>query len=54
MHELRGKLVIGSTLGPFLSIFIHPNAVTQPLSLHTIKGEGGTLDRERSNQIDNA
>jgi hypothetical protein len=53
-HELRGKLAIGSTLGPFLSIFVHPNTVTRPLPLHTINGEGGTLDRERSNRIDNA
>jgi hypothetical protein len=26
-HEQRGKLAIGSTLGPFLSIFIHPDTV---------------------------
>jgi hypothetical protein len=47
MHRLRGKLGIGSTLGPFLSIFVHPNIVTRPLPLHTIKGEGGTLDKTR-------
>jgi hypothetical protein len=46
MHELRGKLGLGSTLGSFLSIFVHPDTVTRPLPLHTIKGEGGTLDRE--------
>jgi hypothetical protein len=45
MHELRGKLAIGSNLGPFLSIFIYPDIVTQPLPLHTIKWEGGTLDK---------
>jgi hypothetical protein len=45
MHELREKLGIGSTLGPFLSIFVHPNIVTQPLPLYTIKEEGGTLDK---------
>jgi hypothetical protein len=45
MHELRGKLGIGSTLGHSLSIFIHPNAVTRPLPLDTITGEGGTLDQ---------
>jgi hypothetical protein len=28
MHELRGKLAIGSTLGPFLSIFVRPNTIT--------------------------
>jgi hypothetical protein len=46
MHELRGKLGLGSTLGPFLSIFLHPDTVTRPLPLHTIKGEGETHDRE--------
>jgi hypothetical protein len=46
LHELIGKLAIGSTLGHFLSIFIHPYIVTRPLPLHTIKGEGGTLDRK--------
>jgi hypothetical protein len=45
MHELRGKVGIGSTLGLFLSIFVHPDTVTRPLPLHTIKGEGGTLDK---------
>jgi hypothetical protein len=45
MHELRGKLGIGSTLRPFISIFIHPDTVTRPLPLYTIKGEGRTLDR---------
>jgi hypothetical protein len=45
MHELKGKLGIGSTLGHFLSIFVHPNKVTRPLPLHTIKGERGTLDK---------
>jgi hypothetical protein len=49
IHELRGKLGIGSTLGHYLSIFIHPNDVTRPLSLHTIKGEGGTLDQRERN-----
>jgi hypothetical protein len=39
------KLGIGSTLGHLLSIFVHPNAVTRPLPLHTIKGEEGTLDQ---------
>jgi hypothetical protein len=47
MHEPRGKLSIGSTLGPFLSIFVHPDIVTRPLPLHTIKGEGGILDKTR-------
>jgi hypothetical protein len=47
MHELRGKLGIGSTLGPFLSIFVHPDTATRPLPLHTIKGEGGTLNKTR-------
>jgi hypothetical protein len=46
-HELRGKLGIGSTLWHSLFIFVHPNAVTRPLPLHTIKGEGGTLDQRR-------
>jgi hypothetical protein len=45
MYELRRKLGIGSTLGSFLFIFVHPNTVTRPLPLHTIKGEGGTLDK---------
>jgi hypothetical protein len=45
MHELRGNLGIGSTLGPFLSIFVHPDIVTRPLPLHTIKREGRTLDK---------
>jgi hypothetical protein len=45
MQKLRGKLGIGSTLGHSLSIFVHPNAVTWPLPLHTLKGEGGTLDK---------
>jgi hypothetical protein len=44
MHEQRGKLAIGSTLGPFLSIFVLPDTVTRPLPLHTIKGQGGTLN----------
>jgi hypothetical protein len=44
-HEPRGRLGIGSTLGHFLSIFIHLDTVTRSLSLHTIKGEGGTLDK---------
>jgi hypothetical protein len=42
---LIGKLRIGSTLGHSLSIFVHPNVVTRPLPLHTIKGERGTLDQ---------
>jgi hypothetical protein len=46
MHKLREKLIIGSTLGPFLSIFVHLDTVTRPLLLHTIKGEGGTLDKK--------
>jgi hypothetical protein len=46
MHVLRGKLAIGGTLGPFLSIFVHPDTVTRPLPLHTIKGEGGTLNKK--------
>jgi hypothetical protein len=45
MHELRGKLGIKSILGSFLSIFIYPDTVTRPLPLHTIKREGGTLDK---------
>jgi hypothetical protein len=49
MHELRGKLGIGSTLGHSLSIFVHPNIVTRPLRLRTIKGEGGTLDQREQN-----
>jgi hypothetical protein len=47
MHELRGKLGIGSNLGHFLSIFVHPDTITRPLPLHTIQGEGGTLDKTR-------
>jgi hypothetical protein len=47
MHELRGKLGIGSILGPFLSIFVHPDTITWPLPLHTIKGEGGNLNKTR-------
>jgi hypothetical protein len=47
MHEQRGKLAIGSTLGPFLSIFVYPDTVTRSLPWHTIKGEGGTFDREK-------
>jgi hypothetical protein len=47
MHELRGKLGIGSTLGSFLSIFVYPDTVIRPLPLHTIKGEGGILDKTR-------
>jgi hypothetical protein len=47
MHKLRGKLGIGSTLGPSLSIFVHLDTVTRPLPLHTIKGEGETLDKTR-------
>jgi hypothetical protein len=45
MHELRGKLGIESTLGPFLSIFVHLDTVTRPLPLHTIKGEREILDK---------
>jgi hypothetical protein len=45
-HEQRGKLAIGSTLGPFLSIFVHLDTITRHLPLHTIKGEGGTLNGE--------
>jgi hypothetical protein len=48
IHELRGKLAIGSTLGPFISIFVHPDTVTRPLPLHTIKGEGGILDKKEA------
>jgi hypothetical protein len=44
-HEPRGRVGIGSTLRPFLSIFVHPDTVTRLLPLHTIKGEGGTLDK---------
>jgi hypothetical protein len=50
MHELRGKLEIRSTLGPFLSTFVYSDTVTRPLSLHTIKGEGGTLDRKTNGE----
>jgi hypothetical protein len=40
-HKHKGKLAIGSTLGPFLSIFIDPDTVTRSLPLHTIKGREG-------------
>jgi hypothetical protein len=53
MHELRGKLGIGSTLEPFLSIFIHQDTVTRPLPLHTIKGEGGTINKRGGTTLSN-
>jgi hypothetical protein len=40
MHELRGKLGIGSTLGPFLSIFVHSDNVTRPLPFAYYKRGG--------------
>jgi hypothetical protein len=31
----------------WFSIFVRPNVVNRPLPLHTIKGEGGALDRKK-------